>query len=203
MADAPGVQELLDEMLDSERSPEEVCGAYPELLAEVRERWQQMCIVEAEIEALFPTPGHDPDADGPASLDQGAELPRIPGYEVEAVLGRGGMGVVYKARHLRLNRPVALKMLLAGAYAGPDERTRFHARSGGGGGPAACEHRAGLRRGRPGGPAVLHHGVRRGRQPGPEVGGHAAAGTPGRCAGWPRWPRPCRRRTRAASYTAT
>jgi serine/threonine-protein kinase len=52
-------------------------------------------------------------------------LPQVPGYEVEAVLGRGGMGVVYKARHLRLNRIVALKMLLAGPYAGPRERARF------------------------------------------------------------------------------
>src|SRR5262249_5885610 len=43
----------------------------------------------------------------------------------EAVLGRGGMGVVYQARHLRLNRPVALKMMLGGAYAGPQERARF------------------------------------------------------------------------------
>ena len=52
-------------------------------------------------------------------------LPRIPGYEVEAVLGRGGMGVVFRARHLPLNRVVALKMALAGAFAGPHERERF------------------------------------------------------------------------------
>ena len=41
MADKPRVQELLDEILDSERTPEEVCGACPELLPEVRERWRQ------------------------------------------------------------------------------------------------------------------------------------------------------------------
>ena len=59
-----------------------------------------------------------------ASQTTGA-LPQIPGYEIESVLGRGGMGVVYKGRHLQLNRPVAIKMLLAGTCATAAERERF------------------------------------------------------------------------------
>ena len=127
MADEPRVQQLLDEISDSGCTPEEVCAACPELLPEVRRRWRQMCAVEAELDALFPTPRPDldPDADTPIPWPAGTELPRIPGYDVEALLGRGGMGIVYKARHMRLNRPVALKMLIAGAYAGPHERARF------------------------------------------------------------------------------
>jgi serine/threonine-protein kinase len=125
MADEPRVQQLLDEILDSERTPEDVCGTCPDLLPDVRKRWQQMCVIEAELEAMFPTPGADPGGDAPATLSPGADLPRIPGYEVESVLGRGGVGIVFKAWHLRLHRPVALKMLLAGAYAGLPELARF------------------------------------------------------------------------------
>ncbi len=54
-----------------------------------------------------------------------SELPRVRGFEVVAEIGRGGMGVVYKARHLRLNRLVALKMVLAGAAANPRIVQRF------------------------------------------------------------------------------
>src|SRR6516225_7364955 len=121
------VQELLDELGDSGCTPEEVCAACPELLPEVRRRWRQMCAVKADLHALFPMPGSDPGttADLADRCHSGDELRQIPGYEVEALLGRGGMGLVYKARHLRLNRFVALKMLIAGAYAGPHERARF------------------------------------------------------------------------------
>ncbi|HEX5270307.1 MAG TPA: protein kinase [Gemmataceae bacterium] len=53
------------------------------------------------------------------------EYPDIPGYEILGELGRGGMGVVYRARQTRLNRTVALKMIRGGDDAGPDELARF------------------------------------------------------------------------------
>jgi hypothetical protein len=49
----------------------------------------------------------------------------VPGYEIESELGRGGMGVVYRAKQVSLNRIVALKMVPGGEFADPQELARF------------------------------------------------------------------------------
>src|SRR5262249_6336074 len=73
----------------------------------------------------------DTDPDGrtgtfhPSALPSVVATPIVPGYDVLAKLGEGGMGVVWKARQTRLNRLVALKMVLGDQRAGSKELIRF------------------------------------------------------------------------------
>ena len=121
MSGDPRVRALVEVILETHRAPEEVCQACPELLPEVLDRLRRLRELEAQVDSWFPTTGSA--ARPVVPLD--GKCPEIPGYDVQAILGRGGMGIVYKARHLRLSRVVALKMLRAGAYAGAHERARF------------------------------------------------------------------------------
>ncbi|MHC2066155.1 protein kinase domain-containing protein [Bremerella sp. T1] len=122
--DETQIRALLEEILETNKLPREASGGDIELERILEERLHRLRGVHAEMEAMFPTPvaGTSPTRrllrDSFHSNDR---LPEIPGYEVLDVIGTGGMGVVYRARHLKLNRLVAIKMVLLGAYASREE----------------------------------------------------------------------------------
>jgi WD40 repeat protein len=66
------------------------------------------------------------EAEAPADDEGPAPWTRFGGLELFEEIGRGGMGVVYRARQVALDREVAVKVLLRARFAGSDERARFH-----------------------------------------------------------------------------
>jgi serine/threonine-protein kinase len=104
-------------------SAAELCAGCPELADELGRRIRALRALDSllDSEARGPTSGCAPG--GP--LPPPARPPSVPGYEVLGELGRGGMGVVYKARQVRADRLVALKMILSSRHASPEDKARF------------------------------------------------------------------------------
>ena len=100
----------------SGKVPEEVCRDCPELLPEVRQRWQQFQLVDAQIRMMFPGYETGPgDGESPQAESVPAPPATLGRYQVRGTLGAGGFGAVYLGHDVQLDRPVAIKVLHANA----------------------------------------------------------------------------------------
>jgi len=114
------LSDLTDRNLRGEYvSLDEICKSNPDLEVELRKLWATVMVTQVAGDRRDEADANEPP---PASF----KLPCDFGdYRLEEEIGRGGMGIVYRARQLSLDREVALKMILKGQFANEEERRRF------------------------------------------------------------------------------
>src|SRR5262245_25095743 len=95
---------------DAKPTPEELCSNSPELLPQLRDCIERLRSTDRQLRA---------------PLDEPPPKPEVPDYEVVSLIGRGGMGTVWRAVQLGTRRTVALKVISSGEFASPRARARF------------------------------------------------------------------------------
>jgi WD40 repeat protein len=90
-------------------------------------RWDELCpACVARFSFGFDADGEDdPAAEGSTDAGTSSSFPKFGDYELVEEIGRGGMGIVYRARQVSLKRWVAVKMIPFGPLAGPEAVRRF------------------------------------------------------------------------------
>ena len=117
------ISSLIDEFFDRRRAgenltPERFLAEHPQVAQELRPHLASVSLYERAW----------PLAAAAAAAEAGrtpTELRAVEGYELIEEIGRGGMGVVFKALQVSTKRVVALKVMLAGVFASPAARRRF------------------------------------------------------------------------------
>jgi serine/threonine-protein kinase len=124
------VDQVIAEFLEGaaagkEPDREELLARHPDLADELRSflaEHDRMRAIAERIQSPSPSPASALNA----VVAQGTAVRYFGDYEILGEVARGGMGVVFRARQISLNRTVALKMILAGQLASPVDIQRFH-----------------------------------------------------------------------------
>ena len=118
--------DILERLMDStvEKRPplQELTAAHPELADELRDLWGAVMVADAVA-------GHSDDSQTTTPLTNSSSLLETPSklgdFALQEEIGRGGMGVIYRARQQSLQRDVAVKLILMGSKASATDQQRF------------------------------------------------------------------------------